>query len=67
MTRSTGQEIHDYIMSKVNTYENRVTLATSPQVVADMDNGYMSFTYHFYVTATGELIDLPTLNVYLGK
>ena len=66
MTRSTGQDIHDYIMSKVNTYENRVTLATSPQVVADMDNGYMSFTYHFYVTATGELIDLPTLNVYLG-
>lgn len=66
MTKATGQDIHDYIMSKVEKYESRVTLASSPQVEADMDRGTMSFTYHFYVKATGELFDLPKIDVYLG-
>lgn len=66
MTKATAQDIHRYILGKVETFENRVKLASAPQVVSDMDTGYMSFTYHFYVKATGELIDLPTLNVYLG-
>lgn len=66
MTKTTAQEIHEYIMAKVDAYEQRASLASPPDIVADLDNGYMSFTYHFFDKATGELIDLPTLNVYLG-
>ena len=66
MTKATAQEIHEYIMGKVNTFEQRVALASPPQIVADVNTGYMEFTYRFYVIATTEIIELPTLQVYLG-
>ena len=66
MSKNTAQQIHEYIMNKVETFETRVALASSPDVVADMNTGYMSFTYRFYVKATAEIIELPALGVYLG-
>ena len=65
--QDTAQEINEYILGKVNLYEPRAGLAKSPDVLANVDTGYLSFVYHFYVKATGEIIDLPVLNVYLGK
>lgn len=66
MTKTTAQEIHEYIMGKVETYETRVALASPPDIIADMNTGYMSFTYRFYVKATAEIIELPPLQIYLG-
>ena len=67
INKQTGQEIHEYIMNKVETYEPRAALAKAPDVIANVDTGYFSFIYHFYVVATGEIIDLPVLNVYVGN
>lgn len=66
MTKATAQKIHEYIMEKVETFETRAGLASPPDIVADMNTGYMSFTYRFYVKATAEIIELPPLQVYLG-
>ena len=66
MTKRTAQEINDYILEKIANYENRVTLARTPEVYADLDSGYLSFTYYFYVIATQELIQIPTFKVYIG-
>ena len=67
INKGTAEEIHDYIMGKVKMYEPRAGLYRAPDVVANVDTGFFSFTYHFYVIATGEIIDLPVLHVYIGN
>lgn len=67
MNKGTAQRIHEYILGKVHTYETRASLASPPKIVADINTGYMSFTYRFYGVSTSEIIELPPLQVYLGS